>query len=194
MEENKDVEELFIIKLKKALNYYRITQYKFAKEIGINDQTLSDYFHKKRKPKWFSVIFNIFRYFDKISEGNFNPLFFFDEDLQYIQKVKSTKTQDKLVYNIQAYENICKFIEKRSEDEDCMNILYYLLGNDSFYFLLMRMYDSKHFFDNYYNNSTILNNKTSETEKVKIMFAHYKEITINIFTKLLDNFFKDYSL
>lgn len=31
MEEKKDVEELFIIKLKKALNYYRITQYKFAK-------------------------------------------------------------------------------------------------------------------------------------------------------------------
>ena len=75
-----------------------------------------------------------------------------------------------------------------------MNILYYLLGNDSFYFLLLRMYDSKHFFDNYYNNSIILNNKTSETEKVKIMFAHYKEITINTFTKLLDNFFKDYSL
>ena len=56
------------------------------------------------------------------------------------------------------------------------------------------MYDSKRFFDNYYNNSIILNNKTSETEKVKIMFAHYKEITINTFTKLLDNFFKDYSL
>lgn len=47
MEEKKDVEELFIIKLKKALNYYRITQYKFAKEIGINDQTLSDYSIKK---------------------------------------------------------------------------------------------------------------------------------------------------
>lgn len=194
MEEKMDVEELFILKLKKALNYYRVHQFDLAKEIGISKQTLSDYFHKRSKPKWFATVFNILRYFDKISEGNFNPLYFFDENLEYIQKVKSTKKQDTLAYNIQVYETICNFIERRAEDKDSMNILYYMLGDNAFYFLLVNMFDCKEFFDNYYNKTSILYNKTAETEAVKNMYAVYRNRVISAFTKFLDRFMQDYSL